>query len=403
MSSYRTNQWWVSPYNYEKEVIEHFDFAPTVKIHDVTLRDGEQMAGVIFDLNDKVAIAQELDSFGVDRIEAGNPVISESEKKSVKAVANLGLTSKVFCLSRSVKSDIDLALSCDVSGVLLYSPGSRLQIEKKLGWTTEKALEVPIEAASYAKSHGLYVAYTPYDTTRADLDTLRLIIEKMVDEGKVDSVAIFDTVGCATPQATSYLVRTIKGFCRVPLEVHCHNDFGLATANTLAAVAAGVEVVHTAFNGLGERCGNASTEEVAMGLKLLYGKDMGWKIQKITEICKLVEKRSKVALSISKPFVGINATRFEAGLVVDGIMKYPLTMEPILPELVGGKNIILLGKKSGRSSVIIRLKESGIDASDEQINGILQEVKREGEAKKRVLTDEEFNLIVNSFVKPKVG
>jgi methanogen homocitrate synthase len=395
---YKSDKWWVSPYNFTEEVRRQFRFPEKIIFHDVTLRDGEQMAGVVFNTDEKILIAKLLDEIGVDRIEAGNPAISELERKSIKAVANLGLNAKIFSLARSIKSDIDLALSCDVSGILLYSPGSELQIKQKFGWTIERAIEVPIEAALYAKSHGLYVAYTPYDTTRSDISLLKSIIQKVVEEGKVDSIAIFDTVGCINPQAMFHLVSKIREFCKVPLEVHCHNDFGLAVANTLVAVVAGVEVVHTSVNGIGERCGNAALEEVALGLKLLYGLDVKLKFEKFYELSRIVEERSGVKVSVNKPIVGINAFRFEAGLVVDGIIKYPLTLEPILPELVGQKHSVLLGKKSGKASIQFKLKELGITATDEEINKILEKVKREGEEKKRPLTDDEFKNIVKEII-----
>jgi isopropylmalate/homocitrate/citramalate synthase len=195
-----------------------------------------------------------------------------------------------------------------------------------------------------------------------------------------------------------YLVCKIRELCKVPLEAHCHNDFGLVVANTLAAVAAGVEVVHTSMNGIGERCGNAALEEVALGLKLLYGLDVKLKFEKFYELSRIVEERSGVKVSVNKPIVGINAFRFEAGLVVDGIIKYPLTLEPILPELVGQKHSVLLGKKSGKASIQFKLKELGITATDEEINKILEKVKREGEEKKRPLTDDEFKNIVKEII-----
>ncbi len=395
---YKADKWWVSPYNFEADVTRSFKSPRKIIVHDVTLRDGEQMAGVIFDREDKISIAQKLDAAGVDRIEAGNPVISEAEKENVKSVAKLGLNAKVFALSRSIKSDVDLALDCDVSGILLYSPGSELQMERKLGWSKDRALRAPAEVAAYAKSHGLYVAYTAYDTTRSELSTLGDIYKQVIEIGKVDSIAIFDTVGCITPQAMFYLVSKIRESCRLPLEVHAHDDFGLATANTLAAVSAGVEIVQTAVNGLGERCGNASTEEVVVALKLLHGVESNVKIQNLYELSKFVESKSKVDLAVNKPLVGLNSFRFEAGLVVDGIVKYPLTMEPMIPDLVGQKNTIVLGKKSGKSSIVLKLKELGISPSEEEVNQILNLVKKTGEENKRILTDSEFSKIVKNVL-----
>lgn len=396
---YKTENWWVSPFNFEEEVLKPMNLPKKVKVHDLTLRDGEQMAGVVFDHDDKISIAKRLDASGVDRIEAGNPVISQAERESIKAIAHLGLNAEIYSLSRSIKSDIDMALECGVSGVLMYSPGSELQMEKKLGWSMERALSTPAEVAAYAKSHGLKVAYTAYDTTRSNLNTLAEIYKQVTDVGKVDSIAIFDTVGCITPQAMSYLVSRIREITKLPLEVHAHDDFGMATANTVAAVAAGVGTVQTAVNGLGERCGNASTEEVVVALKLLYGVETNVKMETLYGLSKFVEERSKVALSISKPLVGVNSFRFEAGLVVDGIVKYPLTMEPIIPSIVGQRNTIVLGKKSGKSSITLKLKEAGIASpTEEQVAAVLEKVKKEGETRKRILTDGEFAAIVKETI-----
>ncbi|MCL5069034.1 MAG: pyruvate carboxyltransferase [Thaumarchaeota archaeon] len=263
---YRTENYFVSFYNYLDEVREQFkNLAPRVKFHDITLRDGEQQANVIFRKDEKVKIAQKLDAAGIDRIEAGMPSVSKQDEEAVTQMSHLRLTSKIYSFARCMKADVDMALKCDVDGIMMEVPSSDHLIKYGYGWSEERALTASIEATDYAHKHGLPVTFFTIDSTRASFDIFWRLVNAVATQGYMDALTLVDTFGVASPQAISYFVKKTKeklGTKR-PLEIHVHNDFGLGVANTIAAVMEGVDTVHTTVNGIGERSGNASTEEVA--------------------------------------------------------------------------------------------------------------------------------------------
>jgi isopropylmalate/homocitrate/citramalate synthase len=391
---WKSSRWFVSEFNYVDEVRKQIKLPKRVIVTDCTLRDGEQQAGVVFNKNDKVRIAQKLDELGVNQIEAGMPAASEEDMEAVKEIVKLGLKADLYALARSVEEDINKVIECDCSGVQISAPSGRLQLEK-LKWSEEDMINTALKMVDYAKDHGLWVNLSPYDTTRADLDFLRRYLAVMVTDGHVDRIRLVDTTGCAIPTAIRYLATEMKKVMKdTPLEIHCHNDLGLATANTLAAVEAGAEAVSVTVNGIGERCGNAPLEEVVLQLYLNYGYDLGIRYEKLNEVSKLVEELSGVKLSQGKPVVGAGAFRHETGVAVHGLLTNPLATEPFLPELVGRTNEVVLGKKSGHHSVRFKLKELGIEASDEQVLKILERVKIESVKKKRAITDDELREIV---------
>jgi len=313
-----------------------------VIIHDVTLRDGEQQAGVVFDKEDKIKIARMLDELGVHRIEAGMPAVSRDDKEAVKMIAHEGLNAKIFCFSRCMKADVNLALECDVDGVEMEIPSSERIIKYAYGWPLEKAIELSVKATKYAADHGLHVAFFTIDATRADLDWWFRIINNVASKGHMDSLVLVDTFGVCTPEAIRYFTRKVRERFDKPIEAHFHNDFGLATANTLAAVTEGAEIVHTTVNGIGERMGNADLAEVAVSLEALYGIRLGLKIDKLYELSKLVEKLSGVKMPPHKPVVGDGAFRVESGIIAGWWARLeelnkPLIMFPYTWDLVGQK------------------------------------------------------------------
>jgi isopropylmalate/homocitrate/citramalate synthase len=379
--------------------VRQFRFPKKLELYDVTCRDGEQRPGVVFRKEDKIAIAKKLDEVGIQRVEAGMPAVSDDDFNAVKEIANSGLNAKVVAFSRARKDDIDLALKCDVWGVLIETPSSDELITKGFGWTRQKMFDMATEATAYAKDHGLHTTYFAVDSTRADPSFLRKMYTAVVKNSHVDSVVVVDTFGIISPQGMGEMVRTVKKWVRVPLEVHCHNDFSFGTANAIAALAAGASVAHTNVNGLGERAGGASTEEVAVALRILYGKDLGLKYEKLYELSKLVQEASGVAVSPQKPVVGETAFGYEAGIAVmfchnfkkANALQYGLSY---MPEFVGNRFHVAIGKKSGAHSIRWRLEDLGIEASDEQVDKILVEVKQEAIRKKRGLTDDEFMAII---------
>ncbi len=396
-------KWATSQYNFKPSVTKQLSFPKKLKLYDVTCRDGEQRPNVVFRREDKVAIAKKLDEVGIQRIEAGMPAVSDDDFNAVKEIAHLGLKANVVAFSRARKEDVDLALKCDVWGILIETPASDELIEKGFGWDRKKMLDMATEATEYAKDHGLHTTYFAVDSTRADPSFLKKIYSSVVKNSHVDSVVIVDTFGVASPFGMGEIVRTVKKWVKVPMEVHCHNDFSFGTANAIAGLAAGASVAHTNVNGLGERAGGASTEEVAVALRVLYNKDLGFDYSKFTELSKLVQDASGVAVSPQKPVVGLSAFGYEAGIAVmfchnlkqANALQYGL---PYFPEYVGNKFQIAIGKKSGAHSIKWRLEDKGITASDEQVNEILAKVKQDAIEKKRGLTDSEFQGIVDDVI-----
>jgi isopropylmalate/homocitrate/citramalate synthase len=400
---WKTDKWFVSHYNYLDEVRRDLKLPERVVIHDVTLRDGEQQANIIFRKDEKIRIARALDEAGVDRIEAGMPAVSLQDEEAIKAMAHESLNAKIFCFSRCMKRDINAALKCDVDGVVMEIPSSSHIIKYAYDWPIESAKNLSVEATEYAAEHGLHVAFFTIDSTRAEFDDCWRLINAMATEGYMDSLVLVDTFGVCTPQAISYFVRKVKERVDKPLEIHCHNDFGLGLANTLAAVMSGVEIVHTTVNAIGERMGNASLEETAMALKLLYGVETGVKLEKLYGLSKLLEELSLVKMPPNKPIVGDGIFTTESGIIAGWWAKVksigmPLEIFPFSPDLVGHKQVkIALGKKSGTPSILYKLDELGLKVPEDRIPDILMRVKTLSEEKKRTLTDEEFKEIIKEI------
>lgn len=384
---------WVSYLNFLPEIRGALELPSSVVFHDVTLRDGEQTAGVVFSKSDKVKIAQKLDEVGVQRIEAGFPVISAEESAAIKAVSGLGLKAKVFALSRAMKEDVDKAIDCDVSGIVIECSTSYVHRKYRFGWSKEDVVNRVLEATSYAKEHGLYVGFMSVDSTRTETDFLVDLLKKLVRESHLDSATLTDSYCGTIPPAYARLVRMVKKEIGIPIEVHTHNELGLAVANALAAIGAGAEVIHTTVNGIGEKTGNAAFEEVAMAIHLLYGMDLNLRYEKLTELSRLVEKLSGFRVALNKPVVGDYAFARESGLAVSSWMRHHLNLQSFEPELVGNRVKIILGKKSGRDSVKYKLKEMGLSANEGQEATILAQVKTMSTEKKRPLSDAEFEQI----------
>ncbi|MDT7902350.1 MAG: hypothetical protein RRE78_10830 [Acidianus sp.] len=399
--SYKGDKWWVSPYNFIEDVRKTLNLPDKVEIHDVTLRDGEQTVGVVFNKDDKLAIAKMLSEIGVDRIEAGMPVISNEERDAIKSITRENLKSKIFVLSRLMQGDIDAAIDTEVDGIILEAPIGVPKLMQFEGWNLQYVKDLALKMIDYAKAHGIYTVFFGVDTTRTD-PTTYFDFMRDISQSKVDSLTVVDTFGCITVEGMKYIVRQLKRITNKPIEVHTHNDFGLSTATTLAAVTEGSSVVHVAVNGIGERTGNAPLEEVVMGLKFLYGININMKFEKLYELSKEVEKRSGFKIALNKPVVGYTAFARESGISVAGWMKFNLGSEPVLPELVGNTHKVFIGKKSGKHSILYKLHELGYDTSkisEQTIKEILNEVKEKSEKEKRALSDDEFLSIVKKYIR----
>lgn len=387
-------QYYVSPFNKEYDL----KFPKDIIIYDTTLRDGEQTPGVCLVTNEKLEIAKKLDEIKIHQIEAGFPTVSTQEQNSVKAIANEGLNAQILSLARTKVEDIDIALSCDVDGVITFMGTSDIHLEHKLRLTREQALNVCMKSIEYAKDHGLFVAFSAEDATRTDLDFLKRLYKKAEDYG-VDRVHIADTVGAITPQGMDYLVRELKKTVKVDIAMHCHNDFGMAVPNVIAGMLAGGTSISTTVNGIGERAGNTCLEELIMALKILYGVDLGFKLPIIQELSKLVEKHTNVKIPDNKPIVGKNIFRHESGIHVDAVIEEPLTYEPFLPEMTGQTRKLVLGKHSGCRAVRAKLDSCGLEVTKDELCKIVDGVKKSRE-EGRYINDKVFSDIVRSVRGP---
>ena len=367
-----------------------------VRIFDTTLRDGEQTPGVSLTPEEKMEIALQLDRLGVDVIEPGTPISSEGERKAVKDIAKAGLKAEVCALARALKKDIDAAIDCDVGSVHTFISTSDVQIKYALSMTHEEVLSAAVDAVEYIKDHGLICEFSPMDASRTKLKFLNQVC-KAAEEAGADRINIPDTVGIMTSATMRKLIEDVRKAVKAPISVHCHNDFGMAVANSLAAVEGGASQVHVAVNGLGERAGNAALEEVVMGLQLLYSLETGIKTEQLYLTSRLVSRLTGVVMQPNKAIVGENAFVHESGIHTRGVTVVPLTFEPFKPELVGRKRRLVAGKLAGTRGIKAELREVGIHPSEEQLKEIVGRVKELGD-KGKLVTDADLLAITRSVM-----
>jgi len=383
-------------YIVEKNIVQ---IPQKVLFWDETLRDGEQTPGVFFTKDEKIKIAKILDEIGIRIMDVGIPVVSDKEYESVKAIAKEGLMAQVMGAARTVKKDIDACIECEVDEISIFVACSDLHLKYKLKMSKEEVLSKAVRCVEYAKEHGLVVSFVTEDTVRADLDYVEKLYNATIEAG-ADRVVLCDTVGVMIPPAMKWFISEVKRrFKPVQLSIHCHNDFGLGVANTLAAIEEGVEIPHTTINGIGERAGNASFEEVAVALESLYNYNTGLKIEKIYEVSNLVEELTGMPRAPNKPIVGYNAFSHESGIHSHGVLMHTLTYEPILPEKVGRKRRFVYGKHTGSAAVIEKLKTRGIETPLEKVFAIVDEIKKATE----VGTKEDELAFIKAFRERELG
>jgi len=345
---------------------------------------------------EKMEIALQLDRLGVDVIEPGTPISSEGERKAVKDIAKAGLKAEVCALARALKKDIDAAIDCDVGSVHTFISTSDVQIKYALSMTHEEVLSAAVDAVEYIKDHGLICEFSPMDASRTKLKFLNQVC-KAAEEAGADRINIPDTVGIMTSATMRKLIEDVRKAVKAPISVHCHNDFGMAVANSLAAVEGGASQVHVAVNGLGERAGNAALEEVVMGLQLLYSLETGIKTEQLYLTSRLVSRLTGVVMQPNKAIVGENAFVHESGIHTRGVTVVPLTFEPFKPELVGRKRRLVAGKLAGTRGIKAELREVGIHPSEEQLKEIVGRVKELGD-KGKLVTDADLLAITRSVM-----
>jgi isopropylmalate/homocitrate/citramalate synthase len=387
--------WWTSEFNSDPEILGENNLPEKLKIYDTTLRDGEQTIGVSFDKNEKLRIAQELDRLGVDRIEAGMPVVSKEDKEAAELIVNAGLKAEIWGFCRSIRGDIDACAQVGIKHVICEIATSDIKMHA-YNITRDQVLKKALDAVQHAKSLGMYTAFFAVDSTRADIKFLETIFRKVADEGQADEMVIVDTLGVATPETMYSLTKKLKDWVDLPIMTHCHNDFGMAVSCSLFSVKGGANCAHVTINGLGEKTGNTDLAELALAAKL-YGMNTNIDMKKLYDVSKLVEQYSGIAISPLKPVVGENVFQRESGVTVAQLISYPPAVEGYSPEVVGRQRGVLLSKKSGKKSIEYKLKEMNMSIAAEQIDNLVQKIKELGSKKKGLVTDDEFKQIVNGF------
>lgn len=373
--------------NIQGLVNRNVNFADKIYILDTTLRDGEQTPGVALTVDEKMQIARKLNNMGVDKIEVGFPASSKGEIKSARKIKSMDLDSTLVGLARSLKKDIDAVLDADLEYVHTFLGTSPLHRDYKLNMTKEDIINTSVEGIEYAKDHGLTVEFSAEDASRTEYDFLFDVYNEAVKVG-VDFLDFPDTVGILTPNLTREIVTQLKKNFNVPISVHFHNDFGLATANTLTAIECGANQAHVTVNGLGERTGNCSLEELVMALKSSYGIDLGLDTTRLYSLSTLVGRLTGVKMPVNKPIVGDNAFAHESGIHVHGILNNSSTYEPMSPEMVGHSRRIVLGKHTGANALKSKLKDYHIDLDEEQFYNVFNEIKSLGDSGKCVTDDD---------------
>lgn len=400
MADYIGKEFWVSSANYEDAVRKKFALPQQVSIHDATLRDGEQTPGIVLSHDEKVEIARLLDSVGVDRIEAGMPAVSDDDRIAVRKIASLGLSAKIFTFARAKREDIDLAVECGAQGVIIEVPTSVPKLKYQFPrWTEDDVVSMSVDIVSYAKSKGLETVYFGYDTTRADFGFLTKLYDAVIGTGRPDSIGVVDTMGCILPSAMGYFVRRIKERYDIKVEVHTHNDYGMAVATSFAALEAGAEVIHCCVNGLGERTGNAALEPLLVGLETLYGYRGKYRLDRLKQVSDRVEEITGFGKAVNQPFVGRNVYVRESGIGIDLVNEIPLAMFAVDPKLVGNSSGVVLGKKSGTKSIDVVLERLGQAPVDDKETkaAILRDIKEYSIDRKRLVSDAEFLEIVGRY------
>ena len=373
----------------------------TLLVDDTTLRDGEQAAGVVFSVDEKIQIARMLDGLGVHEIEAGIPVMGGDELQAIKAIVALGLRARIITWNRSLISDIDCSLETGAGAVALSIPVSDIHIEHRIRQSRGWVLESARRATRYAKSHSLYVSVNAEDASRADPEFLSEFARNARDAG-ADRLRFCDTVGVLDPARTYEMVSRLLRDAEIDIEMHTHNDFGMATANALAGVRAGARYVNTTVNGLGERAGNAPLAEVVMALKHIEGIDLGIDTTQLLAVSRYVETASGRPQPVDKPITGQHIFSHESGIHADGVLKRPDNYEAFSPEEVGGERRILIGKHSGTHAIRFKFaSEFGVDLTEDLAREVLTRARSLAVELKRAVTGKELAAIYDEVCRER--
>jgi isopropylmalate/homocitrate/citramalate synthase len=389
------DQIWISEHNKTPEIQDGFDRSKPVRFYDTTLRDGEQSVGVCFNPDEKFAIAEKLNDLGVGRIESGFPRVSAEDTEAVKRVLAAGFTSEIWGFARCVQADLDAHIDLGTDKCLIEISTSNIKMDA-YGFTREKVMDKVVGAVKHAKANGIdTVNFFAVDATRSELSFLKDVYAAAIEAG-ADEISVVDTIGACGPEAVEWLIRDIKkSVGATPVHWHGHNDFGLATASAIAAVRGGAEWIQGTINGMGERAGNADICEVALALSCLYNVPVEMDLTKAREASRVVQAAGGYTVDGWKPVVGEYLYTRESGAVASQF-HMPAAIEPYSAEIVDTERKVVLGKKSGLDSIRLKSDEFGLDIPKEKYPEILAEVKSQAVAAKRLLSDDEFKVIVEA-------
>ncbi|OMF61061.1 homocitrate synthase family protein [Paenibacillus sp. FSL R5-0766] len=365
-------------------------------LEDTTLREGEQSPGVSFNLEEKVQIAKYLDSVGVTAIEVGTPAMGGPETEAISAILNAGISARLIGWNRGRKSDLEASFACGLNSVHIGLPASDHHLQNKFEKSREWVVETMQELVQYAKSQGAWVSVSAEDSGRAEEDFL-VHYAKAAKEAGADRMRCSDTIGILTPFKAHDLFRKISIESGLPIMAHMHNDFGLATANTLAAVKGGATHVHFTVNGLGERAGLAPIDEVLLGLIKHNQIDLNVNLSLLKELSEYVSVASGRPISKNKAVTGDAMFAHESGIHVDGVLKIPEAFEPYPPELVGGERKIVIGKHSGSNAILYILHKHNVNAQRDELEKVVEQVRYKAVTSKQEITDEEVISIYEEY------
>ncbi|KJS84716.1 MAG: trans-homoaconitate synthase [Peptococcaceae bacterium BICA1-8] len=368
---------------------------------DTTLRDGEQTAGVVFAKREKIQIARMLDKLGVDQLEVGIPVMGGEEQEAIQEIAGAHLNASIMAWNRAVIRDVKESIKCGVDAVAISISTSDIHIINKLKSSREKVLYDMIAAADYAKSFGLYVSVNAEDASRTDFGFLCEFAQAAKKAG-ANRLRYCDTVGILNPISTFERIKALREEIDIDIEMHTHDDFGMATANAISGIMAGATHVGVTVNGLGERAGNAALEEVGMTLKHLLEYEVSLDTSHFLELSRYVSQASNRELPVWKAIVGTNMFAHESGIHVDGALKNPLTYEVLDPKEIGLERQIIIGKHSGSASIKQKFREYGTEISDQEAQDLLEKVRSAAISLKRTLFDKELVYMYEEYLEQKL-
>lgn len=368
---------------------------------DTTLRDGEQTAGVVFAKREKLQIAKMLDKLGVDQLEVGIPVMGGEEQEAIQEIAGANLKASIMAWNRAVIRDVQESIKCGVDAVAISISTSDIHITNKLKSSREKVIYDMTAAADYAKSFGLYVSVNAEDASRTDFGFL-CEFARTAKKAGANRLRYCDTVGILNPISTFERIKALREEIDIDIEMHTHDDFGMATANAISGIMAGATHVGVTVNGLGERAGNAALEEVGMALKHLLEYEVSLDTSHFLELSRYVSQASNRDLPVWKAIVGTNMFAHESGIHVDGALKNPLTYEVLDPKEIGLERQIIIGKHSGSASIKQKFREYGTEISDQEAQDLLEKVRSAAISLKRTLFDKELVYMYEEYLEQKL-